>query len=268
MSLSQTKQQNTFKFGGPLEAREDVRDEKFDPEEYLNGLNEVDFQFRFFEWIAQCYIYDYTDLIPTKQEQLEIFEINALLPDFKKKYISGDWKRVNECIGSTIDEMFLIGQMIFKQTIVYLFNKNQPPLPLLPEIAKYYVIPEEVIFPVFLEFINQNLACALITDGINHHVLNPFNCDFERRIIQYEDNIGSNGDCFLSKKKNAFEIDSKFIGHNKYGNWCWEVPLEDFQKVFYGVQILSQESQLWNEIALKVREQKMKERFFDRYNKL
>jgi hypothetical protein len=99
----------------------------------------------------------------------------------------------------------------------------------------------------FINFFPKQMV--LITDGTDYHVFNPFFVDKEREMIQYQDNIGENGTCFLSRGNNSLNIDSRFIGHDKRGNWCWEISFIDFRRVFYGLPILYNRQKLWNEMA-------------------
>jgi len=250
--LNREKQNNTFRFRGQAQNGKPPKGEDFDPEFYLSSLNELDFKVLFYEWVAQCWIYDNTELVPTEQEQLEKFDMHSLIPEFKKKYIEGDWKFVTEGSGASIDEMYLFDQMLFRQTVTFLLNKDQAPPSVLPQMARYYFIPEEVIFPIVLEFINYPPAIALITDGADHHVFNPIFFDKEREMIQYEDNIGANGKCFLSKGNNALGIDSRFIGYSNLKNWCWEISVEEFKTVFYGMVVLRDRHDLWNSLAFSL----------------
>lgn len=254
MSLSQPNQRKTIRFGGSLNSNITNRDENFDPEKYLNSLSETHFKFRFYEWLAQCWIYNNTENVPITDIQLAKFNVDSLIPEFRLKYILGDWKLFTENSGATIDEMILCWQMSSKEPILLILNKDQKPPPILPEIANYTFIWGNILSSVYLEFINQKNCSGskvLISDGITNHVFNGIYFDESRQVLQYEDNIGANGKCFLSKENNAFQIDSKFVGHNNYGGWSWEISREDFDKVVYGFPLNISFLNIWNSVAFK-----------------
>jgi hypothetical protein len=257
--LSRARQENALRFRGQTSNGKKRKGKTFNPESYLDSLNESDFRTLFHEWITQCWIYDNTELVPVDQKELETFDLNSLIPDFRREYINGDWKVISEQSGATIDEMYLYYQMLHRQTLVFLLNEGRPPLPAPLEIAKHYFVEEEVIFSILLEFINYPPSIVLITDGKSHHVFNPFYFDAVRGVIQYKDNIGENGKCFLSKENNALKIDSRFIGHNDQKDWCWEISVEQLKSVFFGVPIFHSRHDLWNALALNLANQRFED---------
>lgn len=232
---------------------------EFDPQAHLDGIKADDFQLLFHTWIAQCWLYDYAETIPMTREELSDFDLDHLIPLFEEKYVGGDWKLVNVSAGATMDEMVLCWQMLARQPIVLLLNEEKTPPKILPERIRYHFIGGKVLLSIFLEFINHLVEAdidskyiALVTDGVAYHVFNPMVYDESRRVLRYEDNIGEHNRHFLNTENNALGIDADFIGyHKRTGKRAWEVSLEDFEKVFYGVPLFDCFHDLWNSIAYR-----------------
>lgn len=238
---------------------------RLDPNIYLDSLDSYNFHLLFLEWIMQCWFYDHPELVPTQQEELSTFDINSLIPTFKENYIAGDWKRIKECSGATIDEMVLVWQMQYRQKITVLFNKGIEPPIYLPEAVTYYFVEEEALVFIFLNFINElslQISDAayptLVSDGASHHVFTSVLYDFTSSILTYNDDIGENNTCFLNKWNNVLGIDSKFIGYHKLrGTRGWQIKLDDFLKVFYAVPLFHNLHDYWNLIALEFTKSKL-----------
>lgn len=246
MPLSIDNRQSKLRFGGPTILRGKKNFPESNPEQYLNSLSEQEFISLFHEWLAQCWLYDEKSLIPRTPKELSCFEVKDLIPLFREKYIANDYRVVIEGFGASVDEMILCWQMFQRQLIVALINKDKALPAIMPDIAEHLLIPQKALLPIFFEFINtvyafdfNSISTTFISDGVSGHVFNAIHYDEQRSVLLYEDNIGKNNTCFLNKENNALGIDSTFVGmHPFFRTRCWEISLQDFEKVFCGFPVI------------------------------
>jgi hypothetical protein len=275
MALKQSGKLDNFRFGGPLVPKEYPGDLSFSPAQYLDSLDERNFRHLFMEWVSQCWLYS-AEKIPKTEEEVKTFDLNSLVPEFKERYNAGDWKLITEGGGATIDEMTLCWQMKGHELYMVILNKDREPPPVLPEEVNYMFMRGELLLRGLLGVIaaaSEVEPMVLIKDDNSQHCFNAGYYDQSRQIVGFKDNIGEKGKCFLSAEYNSYKIDAQFVGHTKKGDWMWEISLNEFKKVLYGVPLPRSATQVWNAIMLKKQEERYSEEnrkkaFFKYYNSL
>jgi hypothetical protein len=195
----------------------------------LDALGPGEFRAVFHNWLIQCWLPD--ERYPDGQD-LTNFDLDALLPRFRREFVAGDWKKMRVGRGVTMEEYLLFLQLVNHQPLVAVLNREQPQQD-SPRLRHKLMVSEYHIGSILIAHLasagkdpklyTPGALPVMLYDGKVGHVITARKINDSRNIITYDDPTWPRGSSMLCEGENAAGIRASHLGRPEVGEWMVNV---------------------------------------------
>jgi hypothetical protein len=244
-------------FGGSIAATSSNRPPAYTASTKLEALDEEEFRVAFHEWVSQCWLHD--SLVPNDAASLNNFDLNKLIPEFRKAFAKGDWKRMIAGRGITAEEYLLFLQLINKQQLALVINLEQPQQPLDRVRNKILLSEAQIGGCLSIALGDPQLRTKLrlesgvplmLYDGKIGHVITARAIDDGRDWIFFDDPTWPGNKSMLCQGENAAGTDAQYFGDDEVGEWA--VNIIHLGRVLFALPITQEAMVSWMNCAREI----------------
>jgi hypothetical protein len=185
----------------------------------------------FFQWIGIRWVHS-RDALPTSQNELARFDVSSLMPEFKRYLQTNDYRQELRR-GLTIEEMWLMDQLVLKREATVVFNREMPPQRMSRITRRIEASSSDIVERSRAALRSHCPVSAAVYDSNFGHVitLNAYDSNTDR--VLYHDPWP--GRSPLCEEQNAAGV--KAIKDDNKNNWS--ITTKEFEKVIYAIVVVT-----------------------------
>jgi len=234
----------TIFFGGTVGPNTPVRPDPYTKETDLDAFDKAEFKAVFGEWLMQCWMEDAH--VPNTAEELADFNLDDLIPKFRKEFKAGSWKRMKAGRGATAEQFILYLQLVNRKPCILLVNQELPWVKSdtirQKAMSGFHIVGILSMYMIKAKENNQLDAGAspvMLYDGQIGHVITARTLSDDKDWISYDDPTWPGAKSMLCEGENAAGVKAFYLGQPEVGNWI--VDVISLSRLVFGLPILQDE---------------------------